>query len=92
MSDFTPLLDALRQLPRDLDHRPADLFRRGRIGWRDPVQFVGWAKRRDANAAGGVPTIQPWILIKMVGTAHERLCPPYDYAFTPGMTTTFISS
>jgi hypothetical protein len=40
-------------------------------------QFVGWAKASDANASGGVPTVQPCIRIKMVGTAQERLCPPY---------------
>jgi hypothetical protein len=35
-------------------------------------QFVGWAKGPDANASGGVPTIQPWIGIKLVGTAQVR--------------------
>jgi hypothetical protein len=40
---------------------------------------VGWAKPPDANASGGVPTIQsPDPEMAMVGTAQERLCPPYD--------------
>jgi hypothetical protein len=47
------------------------------------IEPVGWAKRPDANASGGVPTIQRRIRIKMVGTAQERLCPPYAYPHTP---------
>jgi hypothetical protein len=43
---------------------------------------VGWAKTPDANASGVVPTIQPRTGIKMVGTAQERLCPPYVVART----------
>jgi hypothetical protein len=39
-------------------------------------------KAPDANASGGVPTIQRHLRIKMVGTAQERLCPPY--ALRPG--------
>src|SRR4051812_30781628 len=39
------------------------------------IEAVGWAKRPDANASGGVPTIQRRIRIKMVGTAQERLLP-----------------
>src|SRR6201991_2577119 len=36
-------------------------------------EIVGWAKPPDANASGGVPTKA----LKVVGTAQERLCPPY---------------
>jgi hypothetical protein len=41
------------------------------------AKVVGWAKPPGANASGGVPTIQPPIRTTMVGTAQQRLCPPY---------------
>ena len=41
---------------------------------------VGWAKPPDANASGGGPTIQSTAFgVVMVGTAQERLCPPYGW-------------
>ena len=40
------------------------------IGVTDPSPTV-------RCASDGVPTIQPGVRIKMVGTAQERLCPPY---------------
>jgi hypothetical protein len=44
---------------------------------------VGWPKRPDAKASGGVPTMNPHPEIRMVGTAQERLCPPYGLARAP---------
>src|SRR4051794_18998345 len=46
-----------------------ELKSRRRCDRRRPHQPVGWAKRPDANASGGVPTIQFRYRKKMVGTA-----------------------
>jgi hypothetical protein len=50
-------------------------------GLTEAESSVGWAKPPDANASGGVPTIDlPHSEMVMVGTAQERLCPPYGGA------------
>src|SRR3954469_902792 len=46
------------------------------------LKLVGWAKRPDANASGGVPTISvSEFEVKMVGTARRRaFAHPTDYS------------
>jgi hypothetical protein len=48
----------------------------------DTFKCVGWAKRPDANAFGGVPTTccEDIPIQKMVGTAQMRFCAPYGLA------------
>ena len=38
---------------------------------------VGWAKSADAKRPAACPPFHPAFRTKMVGTAQERLCPPY---------------
>src|SRR3954468_15326625 len=47
------------------------------------LKLVGWAKRPDANASGGVPTISvSEFEVKMVGTARRRAF-AHPTGFTP---------